>query len=121
MRTAIARSTRRTLVAAVALFGLASSATAAGTGTAGQVRAGRTNAHRLYVGLNDNWVVVDGDGSTDLDCWVYDKNGRLVGSDTDSTDTCVLETPGIGNHRVVVKNYGSVTNYYDIEQYESLR
>ena len=30
-------------------------------------------------------VVVDGDGDTDLDVFVYDENGNLIASDTDMT------------------------------------
>lgn len=35
-------------------------------------------------------AVVEGNGKTDLDVYIYDEMGNLVGSDTDQTDTCVI-------------------------------
>ena len=35
-----------------------------------------------------------------------------MSSDTDTTDVCVLPSPGIGMHRVVIHNYGRVYNDY---------
>ena len=78
----------------------------------GRVYAQQTRVHDLYIGVNDNYVTVTGDGSTDLDCWIFDGDGNLVDSDTDNTDDCVLSTPGIGQHRLVIKNFGSVYNDY---------
>ena len=39
-----------------------------------------------------NWVAIDlvGDGDTDLDLYVYDPFGRLVGYDDDATDHCLV-------------------------------
>ena len=34
-------------------------------------------------------VLVDGDGDTDLDLYVFDSEGNLVASDTDLTDVCL--------------------------------
>lgn len=61
-------------------------------------------------------IVVRGDGDTDLDLFVYDENGNLVASDTDSTDVCVVSwTPRwTGNFRVRVKNLGRVYNRYTL-------
>lgn len=86
-----------------------------------RVEAHDTNAHQIYIGVNDNWVIVNGDHTTDLDCWIYDDRGREVDHDTDSTDTCLLRTPGIGQHRLVVENLGDVYNDYTITKYERLR
>ena len=84
------------------------------TTISGRVDAGGRNVHVLSVGLYDNYVVVEGDGDTDLDCWLYDAAGRLVSSDTDLTDVCVLPAPGIGTHQVVIRNFGNVYNDYTI-------
>jgi hypothetical protein len=61
-------------------------------------------------------IIVRGDGDTDLDLFVYDENGNLVASDTDSTDVCVVTwTPRwTGNFRVRVKNLGRVYNRYTL-------
>jgi hypothetical protein len=82
----------------------------------GRVYGNRTNVHAIYVGESTNYVTVRGDGDTDLDCWIYDSYGRLVDSDTDDTDYCVLRTPGIGTHRVVITNNGGVYNDYVVSR-----
>ena len=57
-------------------------------------------------------VVVDGDGDTDLDCWIYDENNNLIDSDTDYTDYCILEfSPNwTGVFHLKVSNLGYVWN-----------
>lgn len=59
-------------------------------------------------------VGVVGDGSTDLDLYVYDENGNLIASDTDATDRCLVEfTPKwTGAFRVRIVNNGMVYNQY---------
>jgi hypothetical protein len=59
-------------------------------------------------------IVISGDGSTDLDCWVYDENGNQVDSDTDSTDKCWLTwTPAwSGVFKVKISNFGYISNVY---------
>jgi hypothetical protein len=110
--------TRR--IARIAAAALLALATAAGTASAanwirtGRVHAFDTNRHSLYVGPTEATVVVDGDGTTDLDCWLYNPNGRLVSSDTDETDFCVLDAPDVGTHRLVISNLGDVYNDYVI-------
>ncbi|MBL8851849.1 MAG: hypothetical protein JNG89_19410 [Planctomycetaceae bacterium] len=61
-------------------------------------------------------VIIMGDGDTDLDLFVYDENGNLVASDTDTLDFCVCQwTPNwTGEFTVVVTNLGSVYNQFDI-------
>jgi hypothetical protein len=120
MRTFLAVSARPTLVV-LALLVLSTAAKATDARSAIRIRARSTNTHSVYVGIRDNWLTVDGDGTTDLDCWVYDADGDLVDSDTDDTDYCVLHTPGVGRHRLVVKNYGTAYNDYALRQREALR
>lgn len=59
-------------------------------------------------------VGVSGDGDTDLDLYVYDNNGNLIGSDTDYTDDCYVSwTPRwTGNFVIKVVNRGRVYNRY---------
>jgi hypothetical protein len=61
-------------------------------------------------------VTVNGDGSTDLDCYAYDGNGNLVESDVDGTDMCVLSwTPAWeGKFKINIKNRGKIPNIYTI-------
>jgi hypothetical protein len=113
---------RRPLFVLLALATLTSAAGAAGRGALDYIAGGATRSHTLYVGVDDHYLTVRGDGrpGSDLDCWVY-QDGELVDSDTDSTDYCVLRTPGVGTHQVRVKNYASTSNYYTVRQLESLR
>ena len=59
---------------------------------------------------------VRGDGSTDLDCYVYDSDGNVVDSDTDSTDYCVLNwyAPYTQVYTLQVVNHGHVSNLYNV-------
>jgi len=59
-------------------------------------------------------IAISGDGDTDLDLYVYDENGNLVGSDTDYTDDCYVSfrPRWTGSFKVVVKNLGNVYNRY---------
>jgi hypothetical protein len=61
-------------------------------------------------------VVVDGDGDTDLDCYVYDAvTGDFLGSDTDGTDYCIVNSYSrSGRIRVDIDNLGSVWNRYQV-------
>jgi len=60
------------------------------------------------------YVVVSGDGDTDLDLYVYDENGNLITSDTDGTDDCVVSfyPRWTGTFYIRIKNLGSVYNRY---------
>jgi hypothetical protein len=114
-RSILARISRHSRIALLSLAALGASAgvaRAAATVFSGRVWSHSTNQHFIYVGWSDLHVVVRGDGDTDLDCWLYGPDGELVSSDTDDTDVCVLRSPGIGVHRVVIRNYGGVYNDY---------
>jgi hypothetical protein len=60
-------------------------------------------------------VLVNGDGDTDLDVYVY-QDGQLVGYDADDTDYClvVFRAPRSGRFQVRVVNRGRVWNQYEI-------
>jgi len=80
-----------------------------------------TNTHEIRVVAKDHWITVDGTGSTDLDCWLYDASRQLVDSDTDATDYCVLSTAGAGEYRLVVRNHGRIASAYTVRKLERLR
>ena len=62
-------------------------------------------------------IVLAGDGDTDLDLYVYDSCGNLVGSDTDYTDYCEVTWFAYrgGTYTIVVSNRGSVYNQFTIQ------
>ena len=72
--------------------------------------------HVTFRGTEDAAVVISGDGDTDLDLYVYDENGNLIGSDTDGSDDCVVRfnPRWTGVFRIEVRNLGSVYNQYQI-------
>jgi hypothetical protein len=112
------RSGRTTkLLAALGLCALATtSATEALAVThVDRVYAGRTDVYRrTFSAYEPAYVLVSGDGDTNLDCRVYDENGNLVDSDTDGTDDCVLTwmPRWTGRFRLEVKNLGRISNQY---------
>jgi len=61
-------------------------------------------------------VYVFGDGTTDLDLYIYDQDGNLIDYDDDWSDECmVLWVPKLtGQFTIVVKNLGRVWNRYYI-------
>ena len=109
---------RAARLSAAVILSLAATGTAGATTwvLAGRVRAFDTNRHSLYVGSREAVVTVEGDGTTDLDCWLYNPQGGLAASDTDGTDFCVLAAPDVGTHRLVIRNLGDVYNDYVIRK-----
>ena len=59
-------------------------------------------------------VIVEGDGDTDLDLYVYDEKGRLVAEDIDNSDLCVCrwKPHRTGYFTIRIVNLGSVYNEY---------
>ena len=82
----------------------------------GSVPAFATDTWRVWAPAGRTHVVVDGDGDTDLDCWVYDRFGTLLGRDTDGTDLCIINfrNPSSGNLTIRIQNLGSVYNVYEL-------
>ena len=111
--------TRRSLVVACALL---LAATAAAPVFAQQfyrtdrVLAFDTDIWRVWAGAGQRHVRVNGDGDTDLDCWVYDRFGNLLGSDTDATDLCIVRfhNPQAGDLTIRIRNLGDVYNAYEL-------
>ena len=122
MRNNPTRAVRTLITGLLLLAGLASSAEALRRMGAGSIPPNGTRTHSLHIGMRDHWVTVEGQGraSDDLDCWIYDEYDDLIDSDTDYTDYCILRTPGLGRHRLVIRNYGAYTNRYEVYERESL-
>jgi hypothetical protein len=61
-------------------------------------------------------VVVSGDGDTDLDLFVYDEYGNLIGKDDDYSDDCVVNfnPRWTGKFTIKILNRGNVYNRYVI-------
>jgi hypothetical protein len=110
------------MILCAALFGaLTLSASVAESLGSFRVGPANTNTHVIDARARDQWVTVEGGGSTDLDCWLYDESRQLVDSDTDTTDYCVLSTTGSGRYRLIVRNKGSVATTYVLRKLERLR
>jgi len=81
------------------------------------VRPGMTDILTATVSEGPVTIALVGDGDTDLDLYVYDPLGRLVGYDDDSTDRCLVRfyasLPGRYTVRVVNRSQ-FVANRYAI-------
>jgi len=73
----------------------------------------------LLRGGESTTVIVNGDGDTDLDLYIYNDRGQLVASDTDSTDYCVCRffVTRSARYTIRVVNRGSVYNVYRIDMF----
>jgi len=69
---------------------------------------------RVWVPSGESTVTVDGNGRTDLDCYVYDRFDRLLGYDDDRTDYCIVDVDlaYAQNLKIRIVNLGSVSNTY---------
>lgn len=80
-----------------------------------RVRAGATDWYDIeYRGDRSAEILIEGDGDTDLDLYVYDEHGNEICRDTDSTDTmyCSWHPRWTGNFEIAIVNLGSVWNEY---------
>ncbi len=70
----------------------------------------------LYAGTTYR-IELDGDGSTDLDMFVFDALGNRVASDVSSSDDAVifLRVYKTGTFKIRVKNLGRRSNLYRIK------
>ncbi len=82
-----------------------------------RVDAGSTDQYTTkFLGGQSAAVTVSGDYDTDLDLYVYDENGNLIGSDEDNTDQCVVrfQPKWTGPFTVRIVNRGRVYNQYTV-------
>lgn len=95
------------------------------SGAKGAVGGPRSTVDRILSNTTDIWEInfrggergsirVDGDGDTDLDCYVYDSAGTMIAYDNDLTDYCVLDwyQSSTGTIRLEIRNLGDVYNQY---------
>jgi hypothetical protein len=94
------------------------------SGPKGALGGPRATTDRVLANTMDIWNIdfrggqlgsirVDGDGDTDLDCYVY-SSGALVAIDDDYTDYCILDwyQRSTGPVRLEIRNLGRVYNQY---------
>jgi hypothetical protein len=76
-----------------------------------------SGVHQMTIrsGLNYT-VLVNGGGNSDLDVWVYDGNGTLVGSDEspDDQEEVSFEAQVGGTYTIRVSNIGQDINTYEL-------
>lgn len=80
-----------------------------------EVKAYATDVITVRFKGGENAVIaVSGDGDTDLDLYIYDENGNLVGADTNGLDDCKVRffPKWTGTFKIKVKNLGNVYNRY---------
>ena len=104
------------ILAIVALVLASASPALAGFFRVDRVEAYGVDTWTIWASSGSTEVVVRGDGDTDLDCYVYDRFGRFLGSDDDGTDFCIVNVyqRTSGNLRVRIVNRGGVWNEYRI-------
>lgn len=74
-----------------------------------------TRVHEVvFEGEQRASIRVQGDHSTNLDCFVYDSYGQVIASDNDSSDYCVLSWTAARTerYRVHIRNHGKSYNEY---------
>lgn len=109
------------LIALVALFTLAPTAFAGRLKGPGKDAAvcparGTVTYYETFRGGENAEVAIVGNGSTDLDIYVYDNQGRLVTRAIGLTDIEVVRffVPVTATYRVVIVNLGNVSNRYGL-------
>lgn len=109
-------SAARALAVIAVLSALATSAGAATANFRGWVPGKSWRTYDVDVGMHDNTLWVRAVPGHDIDCWLYDEDDVLVDADTDSSSTCLLYTPGLGVHRLVVRNWANGGTTFIAEQ-----
>jgi hypothetical protein len=94
---------------------------------AGALGGSRHGSYTLYANRYNNFSVafrggevarvrVSGDGSTNLDLYIYDEYGRLIASDSDYSDECVVGWIPCctATYTIQVVNRGLLWNDYEL-------
>lgn len=103
--------------AGASLTAAAGTLTAAGLSKTEVVRARTTDIfHVQFRGGEVAAVAISGDGDTDLDLYVFDRNGNQICRSTRSGDDegCRWTPAWTGTFRIEVKNLGNIANRYRI-------
>ena len=82
-----------------------------------RIRGYKTRWHKVYVQADSNVdIELTGDGSTNLDLYVYDSNRRLITAEdgTEDYELAELEVYQSGYLWVGVTNRGNVANEYEL-------
>lgn len=112
---------RKTMLALMALAGLlGASVNDAHAGVVGGVKEGMIPVPAFdsvvieftFLGGELATALVSGDTDTDLDVYVYDERGRLVGFDDDESDVGIVHwiPSKTGKYYIVIENLGRVYN-----------
>ena len=79
------------------------------------VQAHDTDVYYMkFRGGEEATILLIGDGDCDLDLYIYDDNGNLIESDTDSTDRCLISwvPRWTGRSKIKIKNLDDVYAEY---------
>lgn len=103
-----------TMIALTAAVLCARGSAAAGNWITGKVAAREIAVHTALVDAGDNVVGLEGSRTTDLDCYVYDGLGSLLGYDNGVTDRCriTIRQRNAGEVRIEIENLGNAPNEY---------
>jgi len=85
-----------------------------GTGVGKALAYGKVTFYETFRGGEWANIGLVGDGATDLDVFVYDPSGRLVGKGVSPTDIELVRiyVPERGRYRIEVVNLGSTWNRF---------
>jgi len=84
------------------------------------LQPGQVVTYRLLLEPNEiTRFIVRGDGDGDIDCIVLDDNGAVVGTDADSTDSCMIDVSPIWRATFTFSavNNGRRSSFYQFRAY----
>ncbi len=108
-----------TLITMMITLPVASLGGATGGPKEGNIRLDANTYTKINVSFNARelaFIGLKGNGNTDLDIYVLDQNNKLIISDTDNSDTCLVEwVPALTEtFTIYVVNRGNIHNDFYI-------